>query len=68
MQELDKAWKMLDATHEDIKKDKETIRMLKEEITSLNKKIEQQSVILTDQDHMWAFCLPPHTLNKCWCY
>lgn len=67
MQELDKAWKMLDATHEDIKKDKETIRMLKEEITSLNKKMEQQSVILTDQDHMWAFRLPSDALDKWWC-
>lgn len=43
---------MVDITHEDTKKDKETIRNLKEEIAGLNKKLEQQPAVLTDQDQM----------------
>lgn len=54
---------MVDVTHEDTKKDKETIRTLKEEIDSLNKKLEQQPGVLTDQDQMWDFNLDLH-LNK----
>lgn len=43
---------MVDVTHEDTKKDKETIRTLKEEIVGLSKKLEQQPGVLTDQDQM----------------
>ncbi|XP_033833674.1 cilia- and flagella-associated protein 58 [Periophthalmus magnuspinnatus] len=48
--ELDKAWKMVDAAHEKEKKGKEVIKNLREEITDLTKKIEQQSGYSADQE------------------
>lgn len=57
---------MVDVTHEDTKKDKETIRTLKEEIVDLNKKLEQQPGVLTDQDQMWAFNLDLHLNKSVW--
>lgn len=57
---------MVDVTHDDTKKDKETIRTLREEIAALNKKLEQQPGVMTDQDQMWAFDLDPQ-LNKSLC-
>uniref|UniRef100_A0A3B5A651 Cilia and flagella associated protein 58 n=1 Tax=Stegastes partitus TaxID=144197 RepID=A0A3B5A651_9TELE len=47
--ELDKAWKMVDAAHEKEKKDKETIRVLKEDISNLTKMAEQQTALSRDQ-------------------
>jgi len=49
-QELDKAWKMVDAAHDIEKKDKETIRNLKEEVSNLTKTTEQQNGFSTDED------------------
>lgn len=48
--ELDKAWKMVDTAHEKEKKDRETIKNLKEDITDLTKKIKQQTGYSRDQE------------------
>uniref|UniRef100_A0A673AB75 Cilia and flagella associated protein 58 n=1 Tax=Sphaeramia orbicularis TaxID=375764 RepID=A0A673AB75_9TELE len=48
--ELDKAWKMVDAAHEKEKRDKETIKNLKEEVADLTKIAEQQTGFTTDQE------------------
>ncbi|XP_068600277.1 cilia- and flagella-associated protein 58 [Brachionichthys hirsutus] len=45
--ELDKAWKMVDAGHDKEKRDKETVRSLKEELIKMS---EQQSVVSVNQD------------------
>lgn len=50
LQELDKAWKMVDTAHEKEKKDRETIKNLKEDITNLTKKIKQQTGYSRDQE------------------
>ncbi|KAM6983740.1 cilia- and flagella-associated protein 58 [Tautogolabrus adspersus] len=47
--ELDKAWKMVDTAHDKEKKDKETIRTLKEDISNLIKMNEQQTGFSKDQ-------------------
>ncbi|XP_067350961.1 cilia- and flagella-associated protein 58 isoform X2 [Channa argus] len=47
--ELDKAWKMIDAAYDKEKKDKDTIRNLKEEIANL-KLAEQQTGFSTGQE------------------
>uniref|UniRef100_A0A3Q3NR69 Cilia and flagella associated protein 58 n=1 Tax=Labrus bergylta TaxID=56723 RepID=A0A3Q3NR69_9LABR len=47
--ELDKAWKMVDTAHDKEKKDKETIRNLKEDISNLIKMNEQQTGFSKDQ-------------------
>ncbi|XP_068187756.1 cilia- and flagella-associated protein 58 [Antennarius striatus] len=48
--ELDKAWKMVDTAHDKEKKDKETMRNLKEEVADLIKMGEQQSVLSVTQE------------------
>ncbi|XP_076607181.1 cilia- and flagella-associated protein 58 [Chaetodon auriga] len=48
--ELDKAWKMVDAAHDKEKRDKETIRTLKEEVANLIKMAEQQAGFTMDQE------------------
>lgn len=50
LQELDKAWKMVDAAHDKEKSDKETIRRLTEEVTNLTKMAEQQTGFSMDQE------------------
>ncbi|XP_024117468.1 cilia- and flagella-associated protein 58 [Oryzias melastigma] len=47
--ELDKAWKMVDAAHEREKKDSETISLLREEISKLAHKSDQQTDTNRDQ-------------------
>ncbi|XP_053703310.1 cilia- and flagella-associated protein 58-like [Synchiropus splendidus] len=42
-EELDKAWKMIEASHNTEKKDRETIRNLKEEVAGLSKQVEDKS-------------------------
>ncbi|KAM8835493.1 cilia- and flagella-associated protein 58-like [Synchiropus picturatus] len=42
-EELDKAWKMIEASHNTEKKDRETIRNLKEEVAGLTKQVEDKS-------------------------
>ncbi|KAM9789004.1 cilia- and flagella-associated protein 58-like [Neosynchiropus ocellatus] len=42
-EELDKAWKMIEASHNTEKKDRETIRNLKEEVAGLMKQVEEKS-------------------------
>ncbi|KAM9348951.1 cilia- and flagella-associated protein 58 [Symphorus nematophorus] len=49
--ELDKAWKMVDAAHDKEKRDKETIKNLKEEVANQIKVAEQQSGLSMDQEH-----------------
>ncbi|KAG7224645.1 hypothetical protein INR49_011398 [Caranx melampygus] len=49
IRELDKAWKMVDAAHDKEKRDKETIRNLKEEVSNLMKTAEQQTNLSMDQ-------------------
>ncbi|XP_031166935.1 cilia- and flagella-associated protein 58 [Sander lucioperca] len=48
--ELDKAWKMVDAAHDKEKRDKEAIRILKEEVANLIKMAEQQTGFSADQE------------------
>ncbi|XP_069021148.1 cilia- and flagella-associated protein 58 [Embiotoca jacksoni] len=48
--ELDKAWKMVDAAHDKEKKDKETIRKLKEDVSNLTKMNDQQTGFSMDQE------------------
>ncbi|XP_041657963.1 cilia- and flagella-associated protein 58 [Cheilinus undulatus] len=48
--ELDKAWKVVDAAHDKEKKDKESIRNLKEEIANLIKMNEQRSSFFKDKE------------------
>lgn len=50
LQELDKAWKMVDAAHDREKRDKETIRNLNEEISNLTKMTEQQAGLSMSQE------------------
>uniref|UniRef100_A0A4W6DUE0 Cilia and flagella associated protein 58 n=1 Tax=Lates calcarifer TaxID=8187 RepID=A0A4W6DUE0_LATCA len=50
--ELDKAWKMVDAAHDKEKRDKETIRNLKDEVANLMKIGEQQTGVSMDQDDL----------------
>lgn len=57
LQELDKAWKMVDAAHVQEKKDKETIRALKEEVSNLVKMNEQQTGFSVDKDTGWETSL-----------
>ncbi|KAM3601496.1 uncharacterized protein V6R79_013731 [Siganus canaliculatus] len=49
--ELDKAWKLIETSHNKEQRDKETIKNLKEEVGSLIKKAEQQSGFASDQEH-----------------
>lgn len=51
MQELDKAWKMVDAAHDKEKRDKETITNLKEEVSKLVQTSEQQSGFSMEPEH-----------------
>ncbi|MED6256259.1 hypothetical protein ATANTOWER_022695, partial [Ataeniobius toweri] len=50
--ELDKAWKMVDATHDKERKDMETIKNLKEDVSKLTKATEQQTGQQLDQERM----------------
>ncbi|XP_037605427.1 cilia- and flagella-associated protein 58 [Sebastes umbrosus] len=49
-QELDKAWKIVDSSHDKEKRDSETIRALKEEVTNLMKMSEEQSGYSRDEE------------------
>lgn len=49
-QEIEKAWKMVDAAYDKEQKAKETILALKEEIVNLTKLVEQGSGLSMDQD------------------
>lgn len=51
VQELDKAWKMVDAANDKEKRDKDTVRTLKDEIAKLMKQAEQ-SVPSAEQERM----------------
>lgn len=51
VQELDKAWKLVDATNDKEKRDSDTIRTLKDEIAKLMKQAEQ-SVPSAEQERM----------------
>ncbi|KAG7516460.1 hypothetical protein JOB18_031669 [Solea senegalensis] len=48
--ELDKAWKMVDVAHDKEKKDRDTIKSLKEEVANLTKIAEQQTYSSMDQE------------------
>jgi hypothetical protein len=49
-QEIEKAWKMLDASHEKEAHANETIQRLKSEINNLTKLVEQGSGLALDRD------------------
>ena len=48
--EIEKAWKMVDASHEKEVRAKETIQQLQEEITNLSQLVEQGAGASADQD------------------
>jgi ABC-type enterochelin transport system substrate-binding protein len=50
IQEIEKAWKMVDSAYDKEQKAKETILALKEEIVNLTKLVEQGSGLSMDQD------------------
>lgn len=54
---------MVDAAHDKEKRDKETIRNLKDEVANLMKIGEQQTGVSMDQEQRWVICPPFHGLN-----
>jgi len=54
-QELDKAWKMVDAATERETRARETIHSLKLEIANLTKLVEQGAGLSMGQEHRWAW-------------
>ncbi|XP_029957141.1 cilia- and flagella-associated protein 58 [Salarias fasciatus] len=48
--ELDQAWKLVDAAHDKEKKDKDTIRSLKEDISNLTRLSEKQTSVSAGQE------------------
>lgn len=51
MQEIEKAWKMVDAAHEKETRARETIQSLKLEIANLSKLVEQGAGLTMGQEH-----------------
>lgn len=50
-QEIEKAWKMVDAAHDKEQRARETIQSLKLEIANLSKLVEQGAGLTMGQDH-----------------
>ena len=50
-QEIEKAWKMVDAAHEKETRARETIQSLKLEISNLSKLVEQGAGLSMGQEH-----------------
>ena len=60
LQEIEKAWKMVDAAHEKETRARETIQALKQEITNLTKLVEQGAGLTMGQDNrypVFVFCV-----------
>ena len=53
-QEIERAWKMVDASHEKEQRARETIQSLKLEIANLSKLVEQGAGLTMGQEHRWA--------------
>lgn len=51
-QELDKAWKLIDAAHDKERKDQETIKKLEEDVFELTKATEQKTGQQQDQERL----------------
>ena len=51
IQEIEKAWKMVDAAHEKETRARETIQSLKLEIANLSKLVEQGAGLTMGQEH-----------------
>ena len=51
LQEIEKAWKMVDAAHEKETRARETIQSLKLEIANLSKLVEQGAGLTMGQEH-----------------
>ena len=51
LQEIEKAWKMVDAAHEKETRARETIQSLKLEISNLSKLVEQGAGLTMGQEH-----------------
>ena len=56
-QEIEKAWKMVDAAHEKETRARETIQALKQEITNLTKLVEQGAGLNMGQDNRYVFAI-----------
>ena len=54
-QEIEKAWKMVDAAHDKETRAKDTIQSLKQEIANLSKLVEQGAGLTMGQEHRWVF-------------
>jgi len=58
VQEIEKAWAMVDQSHSKENEAKETIQRLKQEINNLTKMVEQTAGLSMGQEHKSAmFCL-----------
>ena len=53
-QEIEKAWKMVDAAHDKEQRARETIQSLKLEISNLSKLVEQGAGLSMGQDHRYG--------------
>lgn len=53
-QEIEKAWKMVDAAHEKETRARETIQSLKQEISNLSKLVEQGAGLTMGQEHRYV--------------
>ena len=56
-QEIEKAWKMVDASHEKEQRARETIQSLKLEIANLSKLVEQGAGLTMGQEHRWIYAM-----------
>ena len=54
-QEIEKAWKMVDAAHEKETRARETIQSLKLEIANLSKLVEQGAGLTMGQEHRFVW-------------
>lgn len=54
LQEIEKAWKMVDAAHDKEQRARETIQSLKLEIANLSKLVEQGAGLTMGQDHRFV--------------
>jgi len=57
VQEIEKAWAMVDQAHTKENDAKETIQRLKQEINNLTKMVEHTAGLSMGQEHKWATSL-----------